>query len=219
MNKKLFRQGLATHFPFMMVAAAIFIVGCSQQEREASSLHEGHGYADLGLPSGTMWATVNLGGEEDSLATDYYSWGETETKMLYCMNSYQWAEGYPNAHENILEKDDVAHVKWGGKWRLPTKEEFAELEDTIHNTTWIPSPIKGRVSWIVKSKRNNQSIRLTAFGYKKGKLEQDSIGFYLGATIGTSIKNTFACMGFSKDTINMGEAGRYFGYSVRPVFR
>lgn len=33
MNKKLFRQGLATHLPFMMVAAAIFIVGCSQQER------------------------------------------------------------------------------------------------------------------------------------------------------------------------------------------
>ncbi len=96
------------------------------------------------------------------------------------MNSYQWAEGYPNAHENILEKDDVAHVKWGGKWRLPTKEEFAELEDTIHNTTWIPSPIKGRVSWIVKSKRNNQSIRLTAFGYKKGKLEQELHRFLSG---------------------------------------
>ncbi len=47
MNKKLFRQGLATHLPFTMVAAAIFIVGCSTRER-SSPLHEGHGYADLG---------------------------------------------------------------------------------------------------------------------------------------------------------------------------
>ena len=140
--------------------------------------------------------------------------------MSYSMDSYQWAEGYQEANGTILKKDDVANAKWGGKWRLPTKEEFAELEDTVHYTTWTLSPAKGHVSWIVKSKRNGRSIRLTAMGYrKKEKLEQDSIGFYLGATMGTGRKNTFACMGFSKDTINMGEAGRYFGYSVRPVFR
>lgn len=221
MNKKLFRQSLAGLIPFMIVASTTtIIVGCNRQEDNKFTSHVGHEYVDLGLPSGTKWATLNLGGEENSLANDYYSWGETETKMLYSLDSYQWAEGYPSTHEVIQEKDDVAHVKWGGKWRLPTKEEFAELEDTINNTTWTQSPIKGRVSWIVKSKRNGQSIRLTAFGYRKNdKVEQDTIGFYLGATIGTSQKNTFACMGLSKDTVNMGEAGRYFGYSVRPVFK
>ena len=202
-----------------MMAAPI-MTGCGGHGSE----YLGHEYVDLELPSGTKWATTNIGGERNDTIGDYYSWGESDVKESYHIGSYAWAAGYKAGKTAVDEDDDVAHVKWGGKWRLPTQEEFAELEDTLHNTTWILSPYKGHVSWIVRSKRNNRSIRLTAFGYRnRDQLEQDSIGFYLGATIGTTVgrdnANTFSCMGFSKDTINIGDAGGYFGYSVRPVFR
>lgn len=213
-------RGKLLTLTLVAMMAAPIMTGCGNHGKE----YLGHEYVDLGLPSGTKWATANIGGGQDDTANDYYSWGESETKEHYYIDTYRWADGYKAGKTAIDEDDDVAHVKWGGKWRLPTKEDFAELEDTLHNTTWIPSPYKGHVSWIVRSKRNNRSIRLTALGYRnRDKLEQDSIGFYLGATIGDTDgmnkANTFTCMGFSKDTIKIGDAGGYFGYSVRPVFR
>ncbi len=221
MSKKLFQHGMAMLLPLMMAASvSTFMAGCSQQNEQGPTIHEGHEYVDLGLPSGTMWATVNIGGEKDSLTTDYYAWGETETKMSYSMDNYQWADGYPEAYKVLQEKDDVAHVKWGGKWRLPTKEQIEELSDTVHNTTWTVSPIKGHLSCIVKSKRNGKSIRLIAFGYKNAdKQEQDSIGFYLGSTVGTKMKDKFFCMGFCRDTIYNDESGRRYGFTARPVFK
>ncbi len=211
----------ATLLPLALLAfSSAAIVGCASRENKTASIYMGHEYVDLELPSGTKWATVNLGGEDDELATDYYAWGELSTKDTYSKANYQWISGYPVDHGVILDEHDVAHVKWGGKWRLPTKEEKEELMDTVNNTTWVLSPLKGHTSWIIKSKRNGRSIRLTALGYMKdGKLEQDSIGFYLGATIAASHGNGFECLGFDKDSVKMGEAGRYWGYTVRPVFK
>lgn len=203
-----------------MASLLAVVVGCDHHVGTNTSAYMGHKYVDLQLPSGTKWATANLGGEEDELASEFYSWGELEVKRSYSKNNYQWMSGYPEEYGVLQDKHDVAHVRWEGKWRLPTKEEMEELEDTIHNTTWVFSPLNGHVSWLVKSKRNGQTIRLMALGYmKEGKLEQDSIGFYLGASVGTSMENTFVCMAFNNDTINMGDAGRYFGYTVRPVFK
>lgn len=201
-----------------VLAVSFLIAGC--REINNPQTYRGYGYVDLGLPSGTKWAVSNIGGEEDELSADYYSWGESGTKTSYSKDTYKYASGYETVSGTINETDDVAHIKWGGKWRLPSKEEFAELEDTVHNTIWTFSPYEGRTSWIVKSRRNGRTIRLTALGYKNHeRVEQDSIGFYLGATAGTHREGTFFCMGFSKDTVNMGEAGRYFGYTVRPVFK
>ncbi len=221
MNKKQFQNGLAMLLPLVMVAETLTVIaGCARQEENVVSMHEGHGYVDLGLPSGTMWSTVNVGGEQDSLATDYYAWGETETKMSYSKGNYQWADGYPEAYTLLQEKDDVAHVKWGGKWRLPTKEQIDELSDTVNNTTWIVSPVKGHLSCIVKSKRNGKSIRMISFGYiNNDKQEQDSIGFYLGSTVGTKMKNKYYCLGFCRDTVYNDESGRHYGFPARPVFK
>ncbi len=222
MNKKSLQRISALFYPFVAVAlVSTTIAACSKQENEVKvPTHEGHEYVDLGLPSGTKWATVNIGGENDSLASDYFSWGETETKALYSPDNYKWADGYNSTDGLLREADDVAHVKWGGKWRLPTKEQIDELIDTVHHTTWTVSPVGGRLSCIVKSKHNGKSIRLTSWGYRKNdKFEQDSIGFYLGSTIGTKRENTFWCLGFCRDTVRNDISGRYYGFSARPVFK
>jgi hypothetical protein len=38
----------------------------------------GHEYVDLGLPSGTLWATMNIGAESQTEFGSYFKWGETD---------------------------------------------------------------------------------------------------------------------------------------------
>ena len=101
---------------------------------------DGHEYVDMGLPSGTLWATCNIGAESSTDFGDYFAWGETEPKEEYTDENYKFFEGYKelpgvgyyllctNIGEDICGTEyDAARVKWGGRWRLPTFEEVGEL--------------------------------------------------------------------------------------------
>ena len=93
------------------------------------SIHNGHEYVDLGLPSGTKWATCNVGASSPEDYGEYYAWGETETKSTYDWRTYKWCKGSNDTmtkyctssssgtvdNKTVLDpEDDVAHVKWGG---------------------------------------------------------------------------------------------------------
>ena len=125
----------------------MLLVSCEQDvDNEESSengcFHNGHEYVDLGLPSGTKWATCNVGATEPWEYGGYYAWGETEEKDNYDWSTYKWCNGSYDTmtkycidsdygtvdNKTILDlEDDVAHVKWGGSWRMPTIEEYEEL--------------------------------------------------------------------------------------------
>jgi hypothetical protein len=97
--------------------------------------HNGFEYVDLGLPSGTLWATCNLGAKKPTDQGDLVAWGETRTKQLYKMDTYAYGcnpEDIMKYNEidklTVLDKtDDAAHVNMGGKWHIPTEEQFNEL--------------------------------------------------------------------------------------------
>lgn len=100
----------------------------------ASAKHMNHKFVDLGLPSGTLWATLNIGAFGIYDPGYYYAWGELETKSYYDLDNYEFLkEGNIqkyNGEDNIkiLEPaDDVAHYLWGGNWKMPTKEQIDEL--------------------------------------------------------------------------------------------
>ena len=92
---------------------------------------EEHEYVDLGLPSGTLWATCNVGASKPEEYGDYYAWGETEPKEVYDWSTYRWCNGgrtsltkyntkssygiVDNKTELELE-DDAAYVNWGPSW-------------------------------------------------------------------------------------------------------
>ena len=91
---------------------------------------------DLGLPSGTKWASCNIGATQPWELGGYYAWGETEEKTEYREETYKhhrsflWGliSTYRDLGNSICgTKYDVAHVKWGGKWQMPTSEQFIEL--------------------------------------------------------------------------------------------
>lgn len=144
----------------------MFLLGCSRQ----------HDYIDLELPSGTLWATCNLGANNPAESGDLYSWGEVKSKKSYDCWNYRWSKGCQtdltkyNTHgyyghvvddKIVLEPvDDAAYVNLGEAWRTPTSEEFQELLDNC-TWKWTPcyDPKYSDVSgWIGTSKRNGKTI-------------------------------------------------------------
>lgn len=98
------------------------------------------GAIDLGLS--VLWASCNVGAESPEEIGGLYAWGETEEKDDYSWENYKWCNGNYNTltkyctndnygtvdNKKVLElEDDVAHVKWGGDWRMPTYAELNEL--------------------------------------------------------------------------------------------
>jgi hypothetical protein len=109
-------------------------------------------YVDLGLPSGTLWATCNVGATSPEEYGDLFAWGETEPKQTYTWETYKWCHGSYNSltkycdnssYGNVdgrteLEfEDDAAYVNMGPSWRMPSNEQMHELLDncTSHNAT------------------------------------------------------------------------------------
>ena len=100
----------------------------------------GHGYVDLGLPSGNLWATSNIGTESLFYPGTCFAWGETQTR-----NNFQWRlyeffqEEYTDEKGNVTysatdigqqisrTEYDAARTQWGDAWRMPTKEDWEEL--------------------------------------------------------------------------------------------
>ena len=93
---------------------------------------------DLGLPSGTKWACCNVGATIPEGYGGYYAWGETEGKDLYSNTNYQFDKySLQNLGNDIASTQyDVAHMKWGGNWRMPSEDDFHELVDNCrYNVT------------------------------------------------------------------------------------
>ena len=194
-----------------------------------------HEYVDLGLPSGTLWATCNVGASSPEDYGDYYAWGETETKSTYNWSTYKWCNGSYNAltkyctdsrygtvdNKTVLDlEDDVAHVKWGGDWRMPT---FAELEELSEKCTWTWTTQNGTKGIKVTSNSNGNSIFLPAAGgrWPDGLDNAGSDGFYWSGTLYDISDDAAYDLYFGSGDLGWGDGYfryfRYYGQSVRPV--
>lgn len=130
----------------------------------------GYSYVDLGLPSGTLWATMNIGATSIFDPGTRFAWGETETKESFSESNYKWIENELLTKYNIDEQygivdnkmnldleDDVAHVKWGENWTLPTNVFVQELRDNCRKE-YFDSYVK------LTSYINNKSIYFSLNG-------------------------------------------------------
>lgn len=131
---------------------------------------------DLGLPSGTKWATCNIGAKKPEQIGNYYSWGELQPKTDYNRDSYKL---------NKLEKDitgkstyDVATSTFGEGYVIPTKSDFEEL---INNCTKTYTEVNG-VKGTLFVGPNGNSIFLPLTGRKFSAVQDDIIGFYWTST-------------------------------------
>ena len=108
----------------------------------------GHDYVDLGLS--VKWATCNVGASKPSDYGNYYAWGETSTKSAYYGNNCETI--FVDIDDIKGTSRDVAHVKWSGTWRMPTKEDFDELLNT-NNCEWTWTTMNGTNGYKVMSKK------------------------------------------------------------------
>ena len=154
----------------MLFTSIIGLVSCDSDDDDSTP--DGVVAVDLGLPSGTLWANMNVGAKWIEDYGDYFAWGETRPKDVYDWSTYKWANGsydtltkyctmsYRGTVDNktILDlEDDAAHANWGGGWRIPTLYEIDEL---LNNTIKEWTTQNGVVGRKFISKVNGNSIFL-----------------------------------------------------------
>lgn len=203
----------------------------------------GYEYVDLGLPSGTMWSTCNVGAskpEDNGLLfqfgrVDGYKYGDTNHKFKTNDQNKQ-DTGNPyipktasgktyDVGETLDLKDDAAHVNMGGIWRMPTNDELQEL---IDNTTQK-----------VETINEVQGIMFTSTkpGYEGKQLFIPFVGYWLEEDGGFMEAGSYACMRSSQvltsfvgyayllECYSSGDAYinyfnfRSYAFSVRGVFK
>ena len=187
------------------------------------------------------WAKSNLG--ENGLCAnpedygDYYVWGETETKSNYSWSTYKFrTSGYnwdnvrfskyntsssygPVDNKTILDpEDDVAHVKLGGNWRMPTVEEWTELR-TKCTWTWVQNYNGTGINGRLVTATNGNRIFLPAAGYRNDSdlYRVGSNGSYWSSSLNSDFPDDAYFVRFYSDYCNWYYYGRYLGFSVRPV--
>ena len=201
------------------------------------------GAVDLGLS--VYWAECNLGASTPEDYGDYYAWGETEPyyssldpltwkdgKTGYNWISYKWCNGSNTTltkyntnslygtvdNKTALDlEDDVAHVKLGGNWRMPTEAEWTELKNKC---IWIWTTQNG-VNGRKVTGPNGNSIFLPATGLwtRTDFLYAVEYGGYWTSSIDPRSESTYLAWSenFNPDDVYRLGIYRYYGHSIRPV--
>ena len=148
----------------------------------------GHTWIDLGLPSGIKWATTNIGAHRPQDAGNYYAWGETTPKTDFRWATYSYGTAYNSLTKYSLEDglwtldatDDVVSCTWGGTWRMPTKNEWSELQEHCVWTWTDDYNQTGVAGYVVASKSSDASLFLPAAGcrYANQINEKGVHGYY-----------------------------------------
>ena len=190
------------------------------------------GAVDLGLS--VYWGTTNIGASKPEDYGDYYAWGETEPKESYSWSTYKYgtsssgpffkyntSDSYGTVdNKTVLEpEDDVASVKLGGEWRMPTDAEWTELR-TKCTWTWTTNYNGTGVKGQIVTATNGNSIFLPAAGYRRDTKLYDagSYGYYWSSSLNTDKPSITWYVNFNSDTVRRRDYGyRSYGQSVRPV--
>ncbi len=203
-------------------------------------LYNGHEVVNLGLSSGTLWATCNIGAEKPEEYGNYFAWGEVKPKKTYDWSTYIYANGGYDENLNFegiflkyntdsqygttdnkttLEpEDDAASVNWGGIWRMPTKAEQKEL---YTECTWTWTSKNGKNGYEIKGKNGN-SIFLPAAGYimDMSLYGENFNSYYWSSSLDERIPDFASNLGFDPTEIldnDIYGCPQYYGLPIRPV--
>ena len=198
--------------------------------------HNGFEYVDLGLPSGTKWATCNVGADKETDYGLYFAWGETvgysgitDTKQ-FCWDDYKFSKRGSNNFtkyngidgKNVLDlKDDAVQVNMGGKWHMPTKEQIREL---MFNTesTWVKNYNGSGVNGILFTSKSDisKNLFLPACGILGNGISSYTcrFGYFSSSSIFFFDDNYSTVLRFNSDAVSVVKCHRSFGKTIRGVF-
>ena len=201
----------------------------------AADKFNGHEYVDLGLPSGTLWAKMNVGANSETDYGLYFAWGETKgytASQIPSEKKFNWDDykfgsqspfsKYDNDGLTKLElTDDAARANWGGDWHMPTKTQCEELFNTDYVTNeWVTnyqgSGISGR---LFTSVNNGNTLFIPAAGNcGDGRVGDVGVvgGVWASALDSEDVEGAWG-FDFNSDGAGVGSSDRCLGQSVRGV--
>jgi hypothetical protein len=184
---------------------------------------------DMGLS--VKWANMNVGAKKSTGFGSYFAWGETKSKDYYSWNTYAWSKGdsqfltkysTTDRRTQLASSDDAAHTSWGGKWRMPTVDEYEELINP-DNCKWEWMTKEGINGYKVTSKKTGNSIFLpiTGFRFYADTQFRGIMGVYWTSTLYTANPNKAWCLefNFSNVEVHYGNlsSNRFSGRCIRAV--
>ena len=198
----------------------------------------GYSYVDLGLTSGTLWATMNVGATSETDYGSYFQWGDTEDKRnADCSwSSYKYGDGsnfskYNTGFNNIggtidnkitLDlDDDAARANMGGDWRIPSPALMEELVEETTNewvTNYNGTKINGRK--FTSKKDTSKYIFIPAGGerYDSSVNLPSGYGPVLASSLRISDPRCACCLSvYSDRSLAYDNVNRYLGIVVRGV--
>ena len=216
------------------IAGLASLSSCKDDEPENPDTHK---WVDLGLPSGTLWATCNIGASAPEEYGDYFAWGETAPKDYYDWSTYKWCNrsmtkyhyGYyrydndgnsyyvePDGRTELEPADDAATANWGAEARMPSVEQIQEL---VSSCTWQWTQRNG-VNGQLGTGPNGNTIFLPAAGFRwDGSLyDAGSYGFYWSRALDPGNSDYAFNLYFGSGGVHRDFYGsRHLGYAVRAV--
>lgn len=195
---------------------------------------------DLGLPSGTKWASMNIGAKKAEDAGMFFAWGETvgyesdctdghtfnwsnykwcngarETQTKYCTNS-----NYGTVDNKVLLDlaDDAAYINWGDNWRMPTVDEVNELFDNTKNE-WITQDGVSGCKFTSTSTGNSIFLPSAGCRVSESHYDEGQNGYYWSASVDQPNPYSSCYLGFKSNILFPASLHRYYGMTVRPVLR
>ncbi len=204
MKKMLLLLAVALAVPFVFIS-------CDDDKNEPAVL-DNHEYVDLGLPSGTLWATCNVGADSPEEYGDYFAWGETEPKDVYEWNNYKWAhwvfDTITDHYYRVVEEtwykyynrswtSDGFVEEGDGKTELDLEDDAAyvnmgsnwrtptleQLQELVEKCIWERTQRNGVYGYLVTG-RNGKSIFMPASGARSSRLYNDGrCAYYWSRTL------------------------------------
>lgn len=198
--------------------------------------HNGFEYVDLVLPSGTKWATCNVGADNETDYGLYFACGETVgysgitcTKQ-FCWKDYKFSKRGSNKFtkynstdgKKVLDLcDDAAHIYMGGKWHMPSYEQIRELTANT-DSTWVTDYNHSGVNGMLFTSKSDISKKLflPACGFlgNGNSAYASCYGYFLSSSIFSFDDCYNIVLGFNSDAVSVVKCHRSFGKTIRGVF-
>lgn len=179
--------------------------------------HNGHTYVEIG---GLKWATMNVGATSDTDYGLYFQWGDTQGYTASEVGSGEGQKTFKSADYKWTE-DDAVRANWGGDWRMPTREEFLQLNQAV-NKEWVTNYNgSGNNGFLCTDKNDSSKILFfpaAGFAYNGSKYRVGNLGYVWSGSLFTNDVNGAWSFGFYDKGVSWDYAtSRYYGFSVRGV--
>lgn len=206
-----------------------------EQTFEVPAIEDNHEYVDLGLPSGTLWATCNVGASSPEEYGDHFAWGETSPKDYYDSSTYKWCYYDNNGYWQLTKydyssfptiegdgkteldpEDDAAYVNWNPYWRMPTSDQIEEL---VNCCSWQWTQRNG-VNGQLGTGPNGNTIFLPAAGYRwcESLSNVGSVGRYWSRSLCSyDTADAYLLNFYSFNVYNCFNFNRFNGFAIRAV--